>query len=552
MSWIVRLIPVVCIVIGTSLTALAQEEWEEGGEIQSVEIEIVKEKQITLPRADRNFEKIPPRPADPLRPTFNYEFKSMKYTAPELRLDVRPLRVKQEELSKIYSGYVSLGYGNYRSPYLEGSITSKRDAQKFYGGEFYHKSYGTGPIGKELSASGDTRLNGFVKGMGTKLTTQAALRYENRFNHYYASTGAPVETRRPEDILQSFNVVALDAGIENTKAADINFKLTGGFSYLDDRYSASESKASLSFYSDYKLKNERLITFGTNYKLIARKDNLTEAKPRHLLTISPTYRLPFKKRAVVDVGVNVVVENDTIGPGSFHLYPNLSMNVVANKNMDMYVGMSGNFEEVSLHRLSAENPWVAPNIPLFHTQKDIAFTFGAKGKLARIVSLDVGSEVALISSLYFYDNVPADRTKFTAVYSDGQRLNFYVQAGLAKGEKIQINARGDIYNYSVDIGYPWHRPLYKVGMYSSWMIAGKLMTDASLVTQGGARAFDHTLNTVVELQPAVDVNLKLRYFWSKRLSLFADGSNLLNKKYPLYLNYPSRGLQVTVGASYCF
>lgn len=552
MTRIARLISVL-LFMATVQTVFGQEEWEEGGEIESVEIEIVKEKQITLPRADRNFEKIPPRPADPVKPSFSYEFRSMKYTAPELKLDVRPLRVKQEDLSKIYSGYLSAGFGNYRSPYLEGSLTSKRDAQKFYGGEIYHKSYGTGPVGKELSASGDTRLNAFAKGMGVKLTTDAAIRYENRYNHFYASTGAPVETRLPGDILQTFHVGAIDAGIENTKANDINFRLRGGFSFLDDRYSASESKASIRFASDYKLKNEKSITFRTNYLLIARKDLLTEAKPRHLLTVAPSYRMSIMGKATLDLGINVFVENDTISPASFHLYPNVSLNYPAGRNIETYASLRGDFEEVSLHKLSAENPWVAPDIPLFHTQKAFEFILGAKGRLARLVSFNSGVEFTRFLDLYFYDNLPADRTKFTALYDDATRLNFFAQAGFAMGDKIQLNARGEYYNYVTDeLTHPWHRPLYKVGVYSTWMIAGKVMTDASLVTQGGAKAFDHDLNSVVELQAAVDVSLKLRYFWSKRLSLFVDGSNLLNRMYPLYLNYPSRGLQVTGGASYCF
>src|SRR5205085_1028829 len=168
------------------------------------------------------------------------------------------------------------------------------------------------------------------------------------------------------------------------------------------------------------------------------------------------------------------------------------------------------------------------------------FILGAKGKLARLVSFNAGVEAARFRNLFFYDNLPTDRTKFNTVYDDATRLNFFAQAGFAIGEKAQLNARGEYYNYVTDeIAYPWHRPLYKLGVYSSWMIAGKLMADVNFVTQGGARAFDHTLNSVVELQAAVDVNLKVRYFWSKRLSLFVDGSNLLNRMYPLYLNYPA-------------
>ena len=169
------------------------------------------------------------------------------------------------------------------------------------------------------------------------------------------------------------------------------------------------------------------------------------------------------------------------------------------------------------------------------------------------MSLDAGASVIRFRDLYFYDNLATDRTKFTAVYDDATRLNFFAQTGFTMGEKAQLNVRGDYFSYATDnIAHPWHRPVYKLGAYSSWMIAGKLMTDVNFVTQGGARAFDYVTGGVVKLQPAIDLNLKLRYFWSKRFSIFADGSNLLNRMYPVYLNYQVRGLQVTAGASYCF
>ena len=45
-----------------SISSVAQDpnkQWTDG-EIENVEIEIIKEREITLPAADRNFEKIPP------------------------------------------------------------------------------------------------------------------------------------------------------------------------------------------------------------------------------------------------------------------------------------------------------------------------------------------------------------------------------------------------------------------------------------------------------------------------------------------------------------
>src|ERR1700754_1596775 len=117
------------LLISTSVV-LAQEE--TGAEIEAVEIEIVKEKQITMPKANRNFEKVPPRPADPLAPAMTYDFKSLNFIAPDYNPVVKPLRLKDETLSKIYGNYVSAGFGNYNSPFLRGSIASKRNADKSY------------------------------------------------------------------------------------------------------------------------------------------------------------------------------------------------------------------------------------------------------------------------------------------------------------------------------------------------------------------------------------------------------------------------------------
>jgi hypothetical protein len=544
----------ICVLVAMTgaVTGYAQE-WEEGGEIESVEIEIVKEKQISLPHAERNYEKIPPRPAAPLRPSMTYDFQPFTFTAPEFRQEVKPLRVKQEDLTRIYQGYASAGFGNYSSPYLEGSYTSKRDAKKFLGLEGYHKSYGKGPVGDELSASGDTRLNFFGKAMGPNFTTAAAFRYDNKFNHFYAPTGAPVETRIPSEIRQTYNIGAIDVSLENTKEADVNVKLNGTFSYLADRYHAEESKTAIFFESDYDMKRDRTLLFRTNYKLIARKDSLTEAKPRHLFTIAPAYRWKLGNSATLTAGLAAVVENDTIGPGSFHLYPDLWLTYPAGKNVETYAVLTGGFDEVSLHSLSAGNPWVGADIPIFHTNRALQFMVGARGTLAKIITFDAGADVTRFIDLFFYENMPDDRTKFTIAYDDATRLNFFLQGGMSLKQKGQLSFRGDYYSYATDnVAYPWHRPAYKLGVYSSWMLAGKVMADLNLITQGGAKAYDNELNTVVSLQPSLDVNARVRYFWSKRFSLFAEGTNLLNRKYPLYLHYQARGLQVTAGASLSF
>ena len=73
-----------------------------------------------------------------------------------------------------------------------------------------------------------------------------------------------------------------------------------------------------------------------------------------------------------------------------------------------------------------------------------------------------------------------------------------------------------------------------------------------MIVQGGAKAYDVDTKTTVELDPAVDLNVKASYFLSKQFSIFLKGNNLLSNEYQLYLNYPVRGVQVMGGITWVF
>ncbi|HOO10753.1 MAG TPA: hypothetical protein PKW06_12505, partial [Cyclobacteriaceae bacterium] len=138
-----------------------EDQWERDGEIKDVEIEIVRERQIVLPRANRNFEKVPPRPAEPIQPEITYAFRNLGFSVPGHQPNLRPLRLKQEEISKIYGNYISAGFGNYSSPYLNAWLNTKRDKNRFLGAHLYHRSFGKGPVDGKNSASGTTDIKLF-------------------------------------------------------------------------------------------------------------------------------------------------------------------------------------------------------------------------------------------------------------------------------------------------------------------------------------------------------------------------------------------------------
>lgn len=550
------IVPVLLTVFSTSVWAQ-----EEGG-IEAVEIEIVKEKQITMPKANRNFEKVPPRPADPLAPAMTYDFKSLNFIAPDYNPVVKPLRLKDETLSKIYGNYVSAGFGNYASPFLRGSISSKRSADKSYGVDFFHHSFGKGPVDGNYSGSGYSKINGYYTALGAKLTADVGATYENIFNHYYGYEGINTPPAKADDIRQTYNIIGLNAGVSNTKPGDFNFRLNGDFSYLRDRFDAAESEVGLHFNSKYDINKTNAILFKGDYDLIARKDVNIEAKPRHLLKINPAYQFTIlDDRFRMTAGLNAVVENDSIGKNkAAHIYPDVWIFGQLAKTVDAYAGITGDYEKVSLHTLARENQWLDQSIGIFHTNKSFEFRAGIRGKVARKFSFHVGTSIINYKHLYFYKNVIGPFTdevhranSFEVVYDDAVRFNFFGELGIVHSDKVSVNFRGDYFSYSMKtLEAPYNRPTSKIGAYSSFKIVDKMLLTADLITQAGAKVLDTGDNTLVTLKPAVVLNAKLRYFISKPLSVYLQVDNALNNKYPIYYRYDARGIQVSAGLSWSF
>jgi hypothetical protein len=355
---------------------------------------------------------------------------------------------------------------------------------------------------------------------------------------------------------QAYTIISLGGSVENPKNADFDYKLSGGFSYLADKFEASESEVSLGLESNYILTEESKIILNSEYYLISRKDALVEAKPRHIFKINPAYQFTLLENLKLTAGLNVALENDTIGKSkSFHVYPNVKAEYQLSNSVEVYASLSGDIDKVSLNTLAHENPWLDANIGIFNTNRTLDFSGGLKGKLGSKVAFGTGISLANLKDQYFHINNEADRSRFLTVYDEGntKRTNLFGEISFAETDKIRFSLRGDLFGYSTDkIDEAWHRPTYRMTLNSSFNIVDKFLINADVLTQGGAKAYNVDNDTVVKLDPAFDLNIKVNYFVSTQLAVFIKGSNLLAKEYQLYLNYPVRGLQVLGGLTYMF
>ena len=81
----------VAFVFFLSLGSFAKAQGDQG-EIEKVEVVIEKDRKISLPQAVRNFDKVPPRPAEPIKPEITYDFKNVKFTGSDFNPSIRPLK----------------------------------------------------------------------------------------------------------------------------------------------------------------------------------------------------------------------------------------------------------------------------------------------------------------------------------------------------------------------------------------------------------------------------------------------------------------------------
>lgn len=539
--------------LAVNTNVFGQEQWGSEGELEDVEIEIIKERQITLPKANRNFEKIPPRPSEPIKSQIQYDFKPFNFQTAQINPAIKPLRIKQEDPSKVYGGYLSAGFGNYTSPYLEGFINSKRDKNKLIGAHGLFSSSDKGPVDDKNSGSGLSKISVYGKTFNENIALSGDVGFENRTTHFYGyPSGSDINEG---DIKQSYNQFRINGDISNARNTAFTYKLGAGFSYLADKYDARETEVSFNFNSRYKIDDDSGVRLKAGYTLLNRKDAAVEAKPRSLFVVNPGYEFFPIEDLSVSAGLLAAVENDSIDSKNVHVYPDIHVAYPLTPAVKLTASLTGGIEKVSLQTLSNENIWIGPNIPIFHTNKIYDLQGALHTKLGNKIGVNGGLSIAALKNWYFFINDPADQSKFSTVYDTKAttRTNFFASIGYAQSEGAKILLRGDVYGYNTkNVGEAWHRPTYKVTGDASFNIVKKILLDVTLIAQGGMKALEPTTNEVVTIDPAFDLNVRFEYMFSESFSFFAQLNNVTSSDYQTYLYYPVRGFQGMGGIAWSF
>lgn len=545
-----------------SVQAWAQETWNEEGDIEDAEVIIEKDREIELPRANRNFERVPPLPVQKPQINVTYRFVDLSPALSDVSQEIRVLKIKEPPLPELFGNYAKAGFGNYITPYLELFVNNGRSEDYNYGLHFNHLSSRTGPVDGANSGNSNTDLMFNGKYFSKTHTFSAEAGYQRERYHYYGY--APGLELDRDSIKQVFNIGHVQARLQKSVAgAPFTYGMQASFDRIGDRFGASENQLGLNldmrvyFNEQFGLRLESDSYFMQWQNATATEQG--EGISRRLIKFKPY----FLYQTIVDgkglearAGFNFAFDNDTIQGGNrLHFYPYVRADYHFNEDFDLYAQFEGDMYKTSWLDFTRENPFTASYVGLAHTNKTLGLSAGIRGRLSSAFGFHAGFNADNYKNMYFFVNSAQDSTKFDVVYDNGNTfmLNFFGEINVNAGQDFRASLRADYYNYSTEeLPEPWHKPGFRLSMMADYDLYQKILLNTELMVLTGIKGYNAVSNYSTNLDPVIDLSFKADYLFSSRFSTFLQLKNIFAQNYQRYLNYPSRGIMVMLGATYSF
>ena len=554
---------------------------KHAGSIEEAEIEIVKERVNQLPEATRNFEKIKlPAPPKTERKVA-YTFPDFRLPADRLTPSVKVLTIRAEEPAPLTGNFVKAAIGNYGTLYGRGYFHSTRNTDHAYGLDIKHVSSVNGPVDSKNSRMSETSahlMGELYRGTGAFGATLDFGRERYNFYGYdKAANGGPVVAPESGDIKQVFNRFAAKVYAHN-RAPDqqLTYDAGIGYRYWADNFTASENDVRLNAKVGYSLGESSRVTVAADASFISDKDQAAATialhnpalvnRTRTFVQATPAYEF-VNNNIAFSVGATLGYSSDTATSVSkAAIYPAVRLGyTVEPEKFMVYAGLGGALQRVTRYDLSTENPWLNRGLNVADTHRGPTVYAGFTSTPARGLELNARATYARDRNLYFYLNNAVDPTKFDLVYDQGATGVFNIHGELLynAAEKFRLGTRMDFNKYTLNtLPQPFHRPDFQGSVFGTYNVFDKLMVGVegyfysasygisyrTTTMPGAVRSADFYRAT----DPIVDLNLRVDYRITPKISIFAMGNNLTNRQYQRFYGYPVKGINVLGGATYMF
>lgn len=545
------------IVFGLGVIWIQSASAQQAGEVTDQEFVIRKDRVLTLPKQPRKFERVPVLPTPKSNTNFNYQIQPYLLSLePEV---IRPEAAQRQwprVREELFPGFARLGFGNYSSPLLEARFNNWEEGDYNFGAAIKHEGFYRGPIDGRNSAENFTNVT--INGNLYKDLFQlyGGVDYDRHgFNFYGYDPENPFlsEFTPSNNILNTFK---LKAGIQNIEKMDgFNYNALFSIRGFNDMYEAAENEVAMNINTDFWFDDYLKTAIDLELSLTRPRDVNYANINRNYFKVNP-YVGYQRGGLFVKAGANMVLENDvTLNKNSdFHIFPQITGTYMLQEEFGIYAGFEGDVIRNTYLDFVNENPFLGPSDRLLNTIQNFQAKAGVKGVLNDELTYETGVSIGRYRNMHFFANSSADSLRFNVIYDDNTRvINYNAKIGWQHEGWYRLIAAANYYHYNTgSLQAAFQRPEWELTLNNNFTPADEWLIQFNANVMGGIQGLNFQTDRGETLPVIIDLQTKVDYQISERVSIFGIGNNLLNRRNQRFMNYPVRGIQGIAGVTVKF
>ncbi len=449
--------------------------------------------------------------------------------------------------------YIKVGAGNFSSYLGEvgfsfgdgvNSITNLR-------GNF---NTSTGHLfAQQASKLGVDVLSVFKTGESHEWNAHAFYKSNTQYLYGFQPTTIPYTK---EDLLQRFNTVGIEVGVQNKLANPYGIKYNPQVSFIRfaDNHEVSQndlivklpvSKAFNKFYA-FNLGLTADMTSSTVTLIpnpINTKNNLYYVSPAFLLT-TPNVKL--------NLGIQPSWDNKV-----FSALPELTVEAKLSEMPLLFeAGWIGYYHKNTYRSLSDINPFIISSTPLTVANTKVNEQYvGVKGNYGSHLTYGARFSLLKFNNQALFVNSITDGKTFNVLYEPEMKaIRLHGELGYTVGEKVSVLASMNFTQYNNLTVNPkaWGLIPFDATGTLKWKLLKDLQLKADVFLWDGSFYRDRVTAQSGKLDPVADINVGAEFTILPRLNLWFQMNNMLNSAYQRWNQYPVLGFTVLGGVVYSF
>jgi hypothetical protein len=476
----------------------------------------------------------------------------LQYTLPNQNLNfafqpgvLKPLALQVDTGGRwSEESYVKLGYGNFKSPFMQAGI-SFGDGRDVGLNIYARHNSSKGTIPYQDYGNSAIDLSAFFKASNNEWNIRFG-GFQETYNKYGYE---PKTLKFPDDSINvKFQTWRARVGMNNINTTDLGISYSPELKIevFNDQLSNSESNT----YLNLPIQKRIGETFEVDMALTA---NLSRYKPQDKKDIVNNYfefspSVLYKKpQVLVQAGLRPAWDN-----GNFKLFPNALVEFnTTDKRFAVQVGFTGHMRNSGYEYLAGFNPWIWAPATVYNTKITERFA-GIKGSIGDHFSYSAKAAYNQYSDQPLFVNDTSSGKSFRVVNESNMKyMTVGGELGYNVGEKLSIVSNISFNNWELkDNVKAWGLiPL-------EWKTDLRVQVLKDLYVNTTLYAFDGPWSLTKagrkNLPAATDLSAGFEFKVVKNVKLWAQFNNLFNKEYQRWNQYPVYGFNFLGGVVFSF